>query len=234
MNDSATPTSTGEESWEKFVLMFSLLAMVSILAPVYWKLLPAVQSRILPRATGGANGPWVVRPDLGHHIMGVAVLTLVTVFVLLVPLSRLLRRPDARSSTREGPSHGQPVRNAVRMPRMLKAAFLLLVYCLSFMLYFFSWTTVGPNGIEERLPWRTRHHSFQEVESLESIPDGMRSDALEANGPWLRLNFRGGTHLDFSLDNEGMRPEELNAIKTYAAARSGLPWETRSDIRNYP
>ena len=37
---------------------------------------------------------------------------------------------------------------------------------------------MGPDGIEQHLPWTARDHSFQDIKSLETIPDGERSDSI--------------------------------------------------------
>ena len=99
------------------------------------------------------------------------------------------------------------------------------------MFYLLSWETVGPDGIEQHLPWTTLHHSFQDVSALETIPNSERSDALKQNGPWYSVKLRSGRSITWSLDNEGMTHDELTAMATFVARRSGLAWARRSDAR---
>lgn len=205
------------------------LAMLSGLAVGYWLLLPGIQSLIVPAAPGGANGPWVIRPILAFHFGAVAVLTAVTLPALLTPLQQRWSRLDAEAGTRYDPFRDRP---ASRFGLLLKAGLLLVIYAASLLFYLFSWTTVGPGGIEQQLPWGRRSYTYQQVATLETIPEGMRSEALRQNGPWYHLEFRDGLHTNWSLDNEGLTPDDLTAVTAYVSARTGLPWSRRSDARD--
>ena len=97
------------------------------------------------------------------------------------------------------------------------------------MFYLLSWQTIGSDGIEEHLAWTTRHHSFQDIESLETIPDGERSDFLNEDGPWYSVKLQSGRDITWSLENEGITKDELTAMAAFIANRSGLAWARRSE-----
>jgi hypothetical protein len=210
------------------VLILTLVLFAGLGAG-YWLLLPGVQSLIIPGAPGGANGPWVIRPHVAFHFGAVAVLTALSLPVLLIPLLRRWNRTDAAAGTRFDPFRDRPVKMAALL---VGGTLLLVIYGVSLAFYLFSWTMVGPGGIEPRRPWGRRHYTYAQIESLETIPEGMRSEALRQNGPWYSLKFRDGFHTEWSLDNEDMTPEDLTAVTTFVAARSGLPWARRRDAHD--
>jgi hypothetical protein len=189
-------------------------------------MLPAVQALIIPTAPGGKNGPWVVRPTLATHFGAVAIMAAVTFPLITRPLQRLWKREDAALGTRYDPLRGRPVKRVL----LFVAAFLLLaVYASALAFYLFSWTTIGPAGIEDHLPWKTVNHSFQDIVSLETIPDGERSESISQNGPWYSIKFKSGRSIRLSDDIEGCTRDELSAMTTYIAEQSGLEWEQRKD-----
>ena len=194
----------------------------------YWLVLPVIQSMIIPRAAGGADGTWVVRPEGPLRVCAAAVMACVTVPFLARPLKRKWANEDAVSGSRYDPLAGRPVKRALFV---LKAIVLLIVWGAGLMLYLFSWETIGPNGIEQHLPWTTLRHSFGDIASLETIPEGRRSDTLGKDGPWYAVRLRSGRSMTWSLDNEGMTRDELTAVTTFVAQRSGLEWMIRSDTR---
>jgi hypothetical protein len=194
----------------------------------YWLVLPLIQSMIIPRAPGGANGPWVVRPEGPLRICAAAVLACVTVPFLAGPLKRKWDNEDAASGSRYDPLAGRPVKRALFV---LKAIVLLTVWGAGLMFYLLSWETIGPDGMKEHLPWATLRHPFQDVASLETIPEGLRSDTLGKDGPWYAVKLRSGRTMTWSLDNEGMTRDELAAMTTFVAQRSGMAWGFRGDAR---
>ena len=204
------------------------IAILVVVGACYWFMLPGIQSQIIPDAPGGTNGPWVLRPILAFHFGAVAVMACVTVPLIAGPLKRKWKHEDAASGSRYDPFAGRPVRRAIFV---FKGAVLLIVYAAALMFYLLSWETMGPGGIEQHLPWTTLHHSFQDIASLETIPDGERSDSLKQNGPWYSIRLRNGRSITWSLDNEGITQDELTAITTFVAQRSGLAWARRSDTR---
>lgn len=194
----------------------------------YWFMLPGIQSTIIPHVTSGPSGPWVLRPILASHFCAMGVMTSVTVPLIMVPLKRKWKREDAALGSRYDPFAGRPVERA---RFVFRGALLLIVYATALIFYLLSWETVGPDGIEQHMPWGTLHHSFQDVVSLETIPDGERSESLKQNGPWYSITLRSGRSITWSLDNEGTTQDELTAIATFVSQRSGLAWATRSDAR---
>jgi len=210
---------------KRSIIMVAILALVG---GCYWLMLPGVQSQILPNAPGGGAGPWVVRPILAFHFGAVAVMASVTLPVLTRPLRSRWRRENAALGTRYVPFDTRPVK---RLVFISKGILLLLIYASALMFYLFSWTTIEPAGIEQRLPWTTLRHSFGDIESLEVIPVGERSDTIRQDGPWYSIKFQSGRSITWGHDNEGTTHDELNAMATYVADRSGLPWTRRSDAR---
>ena len=194
----------------------------------YWFMLPGIQSKIIPHVASGPSGPWVLRPILAFHFGAVAVMASVTVPLIAGPLKRKWKHEDAALGSRYDPFAGRPVK---RVLFVLGGTLLLIIYAAALMFYLLSWETVGPDGIEQHLPWATLHHSFQDIASLETIPDGERSDSLNRNGPWYSIKLRSGRSITWSLNNEGTTQDELTAMTTFVAQRSGLAWATRSDAR---
>ena len=210
------------------VRAFIFLSCLVGVGVCYWFLLPAIQSLLLPQNPGGLKGPWVIRPILAFHAGAMAVMTCVTLPFILQPLKKKFEREDAALGTQYNPFRGSPIGYALIF---LKGGLLLLIYAAALMFYLFSWTVIGSDGIEQRLPWAERNYSFQDIEALEKIPDGERSDSLAKNGPWYSIEFRDGSHMTLSLDNEGITSDELNTIAQFLADRSGLRWKKRSDAR---
>ena len=201
-------------------------AILMVAGVCYWFILPGIQSQIIPDAPGGTNGPWVLRPILAFHFAAVALMASVTVPLITGPLQRRWKREDAASGSRYDPFAGRPAEHALFV---FKGVLVLIVFAAAPMLYLFSWETIGPDGMEKHLPWKTLHYSFQDIASLETIPDGERSHSLKQNGPWYSINLRSGRSISWSLENEGITQDELTAIATFVAQRSGLAWVRRSD-----
>jgi len=193
-----------------------------------WFVLPLLQSKVIPSAPGGTIGPWVLQPILAMRFGATAVLGCLTFMLLARPLFAKWKREDAALGSRYDPHAGQPIK---RGAMWLKITLLFIVYASGLVFYLLSWHTVGPHGIEIRLPWTTRHYSFEEIATLETIPDGERSDLIRENGPWYSVTFQSGRSLSWSLDNEGITRVELEAIADFVSRRSGLSWERRSDAR---
>ena len=114
---------------------------------------------------------------------------------------------------------------------MIAGSALLLVYAAALLFYLCSWTNVGPAGIEERLPWGRRTHSFDQVASLEMIPDGMHSNTLAQSGPWHKVTFVDGRNFTFGEDNEGCSKVEASAIATFIALQSRQTWRVQPDAK---
>jgi hypothetical protein len=207
---------------------FINIAILAIVGGCYWFLLPAIQSLIIPHAAGARTGPWVLRPIFAFHFGAVAVMTCVTFPIIVGPLRRMWEREDAALGTRYDPFSGRPLK---RVAFVCWGFLLLLVYASALMFYLFSWTIIGPEGIEERLPWGRLNHSFQGIESLETIPAGEWSSSIKQGGPWYSIKLRSGRSITLSDDNESITPDELTAMTSFVANRSGLIRVRRSDAR---
>src|SRR6266566_9497483 len=153
-----------------------MVAIFALVGGCYWFMLPGVQSQLVPNAPGASAGPWVLRPILAFHFGAVAVMASVSLPVIARPLRSRWRREDAALGTRYDYFHARPVTRFVFISRGI---LLLLIYASGLTFYLFSWTAIGPAGIEQRLPWGTLHHSFGDIMSLEVIPAGERSDAMK-------------------------------------------------------
>jgi hypothetical protein len=207
---------------------FISVAILASAGICYWFLLPAIQSLIIPNAPGGRNGPWVLRPIVAFRFGAMAVMAAVTVPLLTRPLRRMWAREDAALGTRYDPFHNRPGK---RVLLVVQGFLLLAIYASALLFYLFSWEIIGPDGIEQRLPWTTRHHSFQDIVSLETIPDGERSESITQEGPWYRITFKSGRSISWGSDNEGCTRDELSAMATFIADRSGRAWARRRDSR---
>ncbi len=204
------------------------VAILSVVGACNWFLLPGIQSRIIPSAPGGANGPWILRPILAFHFGAVAVMTSVTLPLITGRLRKAWKRQDAELGSRYDPFAGRSGKYALFV---FKGVLLSVIYTAFLLFYLLSWESIGPDGIVQHLPWSTLHHSFQDVASLETIPDGERSDSLKENGPWYSITLRSGRSITLSLDNEGTTPNELTAMTKFVADRSGFEWKRRTDSR---
>lgn len=208
--------------------MFVFGSVIAGLAGFNWLLLESVQLLIIPTAPGGAAGPWVLRPIAAFHFGAMAITTVLSLPLVLLPLQRQWRRDDVVAGTQYDPLRNQPMKRT----RIMIAGFaLLIVYSMSVLFYLFSWTTIGPPGITTYLSWGSENYVFDDVQSLESIPDGMRSDQLVRNGPWYKITLRGGREVELSLDNEGLTAGNLKAITTFVADQSERVWTVRPDAR---
>ena len=215
---------SGADRWRAI----SMLAIFAGVGAGYWLLLPGIQSLIIPDGPGGKDGPWVIRPIVAIHAVSAGLLAALTVVFILVPLRKRWACEDAALGTRYDPLQGQSM---LRVVLLLKGSLLMLVYAAGLAFYLFSWEIVGPDGILEHVPWATRKYAFQEVAMLEYIPDGERSDFLVRNGPWYAVTLKDARRIAFSLDNEGMTPEELVALTAMIADRTGLAWMKVPDAR---
>ena len=205
--------------------VFVLLLIVGI---GYWFVLPHIQSCFIPSFRNGRDGPWLIRPIFAFRAGAMAVMTCLTVPIILTPIRKVWAREDIALGSQYTAFRGRPVKRAVFY---VQGFLLLLVYAFAFAFYSFSWTTIDANGIDQRLPWATLHHEFKEIEKLKTIPDGQRSDSLAQNGPWYSINLRSGRVITLSLDNEGINRTELQSIAAFVAEKSGLAWKSRGDSR---
>jgi len=225
-----TSTSFGRRGFSRVDAKrsFTWLAILCVAAVGYWFMLPALQSLVIPSAAGGRTGPWVLRPIVAFRFGAMAMMSCVTVAVIMPRLRRVWDREDAVLGTRYDPFSRQPLKRALVV---LQSLLLALLYAAALIFYLFSWDVVGPDGIEEHLPWARLTHSFQDIVSLEMIPEGQRSDSISRNGPWYSIKLRSGRSITLSDDNEGITPEELTAMASFVANHSGLVWARRGDAR---
>ena len=154
-----------------------------------------------------------------------AILATASMPFLLWRLGKRWRAQNVAAGTRYDVPPGRKVRI------FIAGGVLTSVYAAALLFYLFSWTIVGPAGIEQRRPWDHMDHSFDQIRSLETIPGGMRSDKLVKNGPWYNVVFNDGRSFSFGDDNEGCSETEQSAIAKFIAERSGQTWLVRADAR---
>lgn len=200
------------------------LVVLAVVATSYWFVLPGVQRLILPRATGGVSGPWVIRPINAFHWGAMVVLSAVTMQLICGPLRRRYRKEDAALGTRYDPYHGR------HAALYIKAGLLLVLYAAALAFYLFSWTGIGPGGIDEHFPWTIRHHPFPEIAALETNSTRARSWA-SPGGPEHSIRLQSGRTIEFSLDNEGVTTDDLDVLTKFISSQTGLAWQERSDPR---
>ena len=106
---------------KRAIIGFAIFVAVGV---CYWFMLPGIQSKIIPDAAGGTNGPWVLRPILAVHFGAAGVMTSVTVPIITVPLKRKWKHGDAVLG-RYNPFAGRPAEHALFV---FKGIFLLILY----------------------------------------------------------------------------------------------------------
>jgi hypothetical protein len=175
----------------------------------YWFALGAVQSLIIPSGPGGRFGPWVVRPSPYVHFIAVMCMAMAT--FMLVTWLREGERMRAR---------GDGTLFRLLLSTTLLSAGLLLWH-LS------VWEFIGPDGIEQRLPWTMEKHSYQDISSLElrpefPLPHGiyLTTDRLSYS-----ITFKDGSSMTLTNNSEDITSEEWRAMIDFIAKRSGLVWK---------
>lgn len=204
------------------------LIMFAVVFAAWYFLLPLIQSAIVPRAPGGATGPWVIRPILAARFCASGITSAVSAPFVFKRFGARWRAADAAAGTRYDPYRARPVAKALFM---LKGVVLAMIYASALLFYLFSWTTVGQDGIEDRWLWRRSFYAFDQIASLRSIPSGMRSEESGHEGPWYRVEFADHRSVTFGRENEGCSDADLNAVATFLAQRSGESWQVPGDAK---
>lgn len=205
-----------------------ILVVVAAVGACYWFVLPFFQSLFLPEIPDGSDSFWVVRPIVAFRFGAMATMTIVTCSFVLRPFQRAWARNDAEMGSRFDFYHRRPQK---RRALIAKGFLGFALYASGFVFYLSSWTVIDFEGIRERTPWGMHNHSFPEIASLETVPDGERSESLVKNGPWYSVNLKSGRRIRVSLDNEGTNRHELQSMANFIAERSGLVWVRRRDSR---
>jgi hypothetical protein len=206
-----------------------MLGFLSALAAIFaasFFILPELQGLLVPAAPGGQMGPWVIRPILALHFGACGVAAAALTPLATAPLRRRWRAQDAAEGTRFDLFHNRP---AARVVLYIKGTLLVGIYLISLVFYLLSWTVIGPDGVDEHLPWGVRHHALSSIASLTVIPDGFHVDSLAKNGPWYEVGFEEGRRVTFGEDNEGISKPELAAAAEFLASRSGRAWQIARD-----
>ena len=227
MNSSgnqSTPRKLGRTDAKRGAVSVAILALVFV---VWYFLLPLIQGAIVPSLPGGTTGPWVIRPILAFRFGASAIASVASVAFLTQRLRNRWKAEDAAIGTHYEPYSGF----AGKAAYTIKGVLLMIIYAGSMLFYLLSWDIVGPAGIELHHPWGQRKYSFNEVESIETIANGMRSDKLAQNGPWYSVKFSDGYHFTFSKDNERCSEAELSDMATFIAAQSHRMLTPRDDSR---
>src|SRR5881628_1666125 len=120
--------------------LVSLSTLAAIFAACYF-IFPKIQRLIVPAATAGKTGPWVIPPILAFHFGACAVATVALMPLVLTPLRRRWRAQDAAEGTKFDPFHDRPV---TRVWLYVKGLVLAAIYLVSLIFYLLSWIVVGP------------------------------------------------------------------------------------------
>ncbi len=194
------------------VMMFILMGV--FYAASYY-LLPWIQALILPRAPGGAMGPWVVRPAWVLRVFAAVILSVAPLPLLIMRFRRRWDAEDAAAGTQYDPFAGRP---GWKVRIFVRSGLLALIYGIGLPFYLFSWTVVGPAGIDQRLPWGHRNRSFDKIKSLELTP-------------WHKVVFVDGPSFTFGENNEGCSQADVSAMESLIAERSGQKWRVLPDAK---
>lgn len=226
MNEAQFPGRTRRFGRADAMRAVISLVLVAVFAGLYWIALPSLQARFLPDVPGGEDGPWIVRPILAMRFGAMAVMTAVTLPFAMRPLHRLWKQEDASRGTRL-----KPLRPWTRLAVFIKGFLLLAIYGMALAFYLLSWLVISPEGIEQRLPWTTLRHSFDDIATLQTIPEGERSERLDENGPWYSIQLKSGRVITVGLSNEGVTLEELQAMTDLVSEKAGQEWQRRADSK---
>ena len=222
--NQSTPRKLSRIDAKRGAVSVIILALVFI---VWYFLLPLIQGAIVPKLPGGTMGPWVIRPIIALRFGASAIASVASIPLLTKRVRRRWKAEDAALGTHYEPYSGF----AGKAAYTIKGVLLMIIYAASMLFYLLSWDTVGPSGIELHHPWGQRKYSFSDVESIETIASGMRSDKLAQNGPWYSVELSDGYHFIFSHDNEGCSERELSDMATFIAAQSRKTLTPRDDSR---
>jgi len=195
----------------------TVLGLLIVTFAAWFFVLPWIQMIFLPTASGGATGPWVIRPPLPVRFCACAILAATTMALLLRFLRKRWNAQDAAAGTQYDPYLNRPLAKAG--PYIAGSA-LVLIYSAALLIYLFSWAFVGPNGIAEHSLWIRRNHAFDQVMLLETIPHGTSRTAASKDGPQYTVFFTDGRKFSISIDNEGCSEADVSAIAKYIAERS--------------
>ena len=110
MPNADTPVTSRDFSRVDGKRAFILIAVLAVAGVCYWFMLPAIQSQIVPNAPGGKAGPWLVRPILAFHAGAMAVMTCVSLPVILWPMRKVWKREDMALGTQYAPFRGRPMK----------------------------------------------------------------------------------------------------------------------------
>lgn len=203
-----------------------LTALAVVFAGLFF-LLPWIQRLFLPSARP-ATDHWVVRPHIAFRFCACAILSALSLPVLLRPVQKRWRAQDAASGTVYVPFQNRPFG---KVGILISGSLLAVIYASALAFYLSSWTVVSTSGIESRAMWKRRSHSFDHVRSLDTIPAGMRSDKSAQDGPWYCVSFDDGSSFTFSEDNEGCSDSDLVEIAEFISTKAQRQRYTREDAR---
>lgn len=83
-----------------------VLVILVIAGVVFWFILPFVQSWTLPTASGGIQGPWVVRPHVATHAGAAVALACLTVLIAARPWRSTSKQDERIRSAHHDPRQG--------------------------------------------------------------------------------------------------------------------------------
>lgn len=190
-------------------------------AAVWFFILPYIQAALIPEVSGGAKGPWLIRPTLAARVAGSLFLGGITYFAVTIRLRKKWKEADALTG-RPAPS---PI---ITFVIYLFVAKYLAFSGLFLATYLFSWSIIRHDGIDVRMPWGTRSYSFAQVRALRLEPLPF-ADENEKYG--YEVQFFDGQTCWFIRKTEGLTEADLSVIVPFLAKQTGKNWQVVSTAK---
>lgn len=233
MDEPKDKLTTPEAGHLRGLLPLIILGVIVLaaLAPVFtawYFVLPYIQKAVIPTAPGGTTGPWVVRPIAADHYVACAAFTAASMGFIMLVRAPFRKRRNA-VGTAAGTGHVSFYRQPFAKTKVFIANFAMVVVLASMVTFYFrSWTVFEPGGIEVQSPWGYKKYSYDQIKSLETVPDGFRSGPTA--GPSYTITLDHGLVINLSLRNEGCSKTDLSAIAAFIAEQSKRTWQLQDDV----
>lgn len=220
--DAETPQPSRSLHRVDFIRGGIVFVAVTLLFIACFLALPSIQKRVSPAVPGGAMGPWLIRPEWTFRIGVSALVSALSIPLLMRPLHRLWIEQDAALGGSHNPLGGPPGK---RLGIYLRAGLTAVACAISLFAYFGTWVIIGPDYLEHRLFWRVTKFHYGYVRALE-IPDIRRSNLfIGEEGASYKIQLTTGQVIFIGMDNEGMTRDELAAIGAFLEGKTKKKWK---------